>query len=141
MCPRGMPTRILWVPVGPYGTPFGYPYLDHPLPFQRIYVTDVNDNDPKFLSRDHAYVFVDEPIGYPLIYVAAVDDDWLENGRVTYRITSGNDDGQFQLNSTSGMPRDPTRPYLTLPLPCSLFQAPSRYPSHSKGRSAPVSTI
>lgn len=66
-------------------------------------MTDVNDCDPKFLSRDHAYVFVDEPVGYPLIYVAAVDDDWLENGRVTYRIASGNENGQFHLNGTSGM--------------------------------------
>lgn len=68
----------------------------------RVYVTDINDNNPTFISRDDVHVFEDEPVGYPVVFVAATDLDWLENGRVTYSIKNGNEKGKFALNATSG---------------------------------------
>lgn len=68
----------------------------------RVYVTDINDNKPKFISKDEVHVFEDEPVGYPVIFLAATDADWLENGRVTYFIKSGNEKGKFVVNTTTG---------------------------------------
>ncbi|XP_043115735.1 protocadherin-16 [Puntigrus tetrazona] len=68
----------------------------------RIFVTDVNDNDPMFISPSVVSVMEDQPVGFVVVYVMAVDADQGENGRVTYRIQSGNAGGKFSLNSDTG---------------------------------------
>lgn len=72
----------------------------------RIYVTDLNDNRPMFVSRDQVHVFEDEPVGYPLVYVLATDADWAENARVTYRLLP-NSEKKFRLNETTGTDNGP----------------------------------
>uniref|UniRef100_A0A671L6B0 Protocadherin-16 n=1 Tax=Sinocyclocheilus anshuiensis TaxID=1608454 RepID=A0A671L6B0_9TELE len=68
----------------------------------RIFVTDVNDNDPVFISPSVVSVMEDQPVGFVVVYVMAVDADQGENGRVTYRIQSGNTGGKFSLNPDTG---------------------------------------
>lgn len=70
----------------------------------RIFVTDVNDNDPVFISPSVVSVMEDQPVGFVVVYVMAVDADQGENGRVTYRIQSGNTGGKFSLNPDTGKP-------------------------------------
>ncbi|XP_041483662.1 protocadherin-23-like [Lytechinus variegatus] len=67
----------------------------------RIY--DSNDNDPVFVSRTSTDVNEDEPIGFNVIHIIATDEDSGENGRVGYRIISGNEDGKFSLDSVTGL--------------------------------------
>ena len=68
-----------------------------------IAVEDMNDNRPAFKSRPRVDVFEDEPIGYPILHLIAVDEDKRENGRVSFAIISGNSDGNFQLDSATGL--------------------------------------
>uniref|UniRef100_A0A673NB94 Protocadherin-16 n=1 Tax=Sinocyclocheilus rhinocerous TaxID=307959 RepID=A0A673NB94_9TELE len=68
----------------------------------RIFVTDVNDNDPVFISPSVVSVMEDQPVGFVVVYVMAADADQGENGRVTYRIQSGNTGGKFSLNPDTG---------------------------------------
>ncbi|XP_026137609.1 protocadherin-16-like [Carassius auratus] len=68
----------------------------------RIFVTDVNDNDPVFISPSVVSVMEDQPVGFVVVYIMAVDADQGENGRVTYRIQSGNTGGTFSLNPDTG---------------------------------------
>ncbi|XP_061684446.1 protocadherin-16-like isoform X2 [Syngnathoides biaculeatus] len=68
----------------------------------RIYVTDENDNTPVFSSPTAVSVMEDQPIGFVALYVMARDADKGENGRVTYRVQSGNAGGTFSLNPNTG---------------------------------------
>ncbi|XP_057695677.1 protocadherin-16-like [Corythoichthys intestinalis] len=68
----------------------------------RIYVTDENDNPPVFSSPTAVSVMEDQPVGFVALYVMARDADKGENGRVTYRIQSGNTGGSFSLNPNTG---------------------------------------
>ncbi|XP_056330520.1 protocadherin-16 [Danio aesculapii] len=68
----------------------------------RIFVTDVNDNEPVFISASVVSVMEDQPVGFVVVYVMAVDADQGENGRVTYRIQSGNIGGKFSINPDTG---------------------------------------
>ncbi|XP_047493063.1 protein dachsous-like [Penaeus chinensis] len=69
----------------------------------RILIEDYNDNSPKFVSRGRIDIMEDEPRGYPVLHVIATDEDSLDNGRVTYIITSGNEDGSFALDYETGV--------------------------------------
>ncbi|KRY19011.1 Protein dachsous [Trichinella patagoniensis] len=68
----------------------------------RIYVVDVNDNSPKFISNSTVEIYEDSPTDYPLFYVIATDADWLENGRVTYSIKDRNVNSKFAINADTG---------------------------------------
>lgn len=68
----------------------------------RVYITDENDNPPVFRSPASVSVMEDQPVGFVALYVMATDADEGENGRVTYRIQSGNTGGKFSLNSNTG---------------------------------------
>ncbi|KAM4590460.1 protocadherin-16-like isoform 1-T2 [Fundulus diaphanus] len=68
----------------------------------RIYVTDENDNPPVFISPTAVSVMEDQPVGFVVLFLMTRDDDQGENGRVTYRIHSGNTGGTFNLNSNTG---------------------------------------
>uniref|UniRef100_A0A672FZE0 Protocadherin-16 n=1 Tax=Salarias fasciatus TaxID=181472 RepID=A0A672FZE0_SALFA len=68
----------------------------------RIYITDENDNPPAFISPTAVSVMEDQPVGFVVLYVMARDADQGENGRVTYRIQSGNTAGTFSLNPNTG---------------------------------------
>ncbi|CAG0886653.1 unnamed protein product [Cyprideis torosa] len=67
-------------------------------------VQDVNDHRPEFrIPRKDIQVREDEPVGTSLLQVGAVDKDTGVNGRLTYGIVSGNEDGEFHLDADSGM--------------------------------------
>uniref|UniRef100_A0A8C1TQ36 Protocadherin-16 n=1 Tax=Cyprinus carpio TaxID=7962 RepID=A0A8C1TQ36_CYPCA len=68
----------------------------------RVFVTDENDNAPIFSSPTAVSVMEDQPVGFVLLYVIARDADQGENGRVSYRIQSGNTAGRFGLSPDSG---------------------------------------
>ncbi|KAH3880444.1 hypothetical protein DPMN_004358, partial [Dreissena polymorpha] len=65
-----------------------------------ITVSDVNDNTPKF-AQDIYYVAVDEDRTAVGI-VTALDSDRGADGEITYTIISGNGDGKFAVDPTSG---------------------------------------
>lgn len=69
----------------------------------RILIEDFNDNAPVFVSRTRVDIMEDEPVGYPLLHVIAIDRDSRDNGRVSYSVVSGNEDGAFSLDPNSGI--------------------------------------
>jgi len=69
----------------------------------RVQVDDFNDNAPVFVSRTRVDIMEDEPVGYPLLHVIAIDRDSRNNGRVSYAVTSGNEDGAFSLDAATGI--------------------------------------
>lgn len=68
----------------------------------RVFVTDVNDNAPVFLSPAAVSVTEDRPTGFVALHVVAQDNDLGENGRVSYSLRAGNGDGRFHLNPSTG---------------------------------------
>uniref|UniRef100_A0A8C5B076 Protocadherin-16 n=1 Tax=Gadus morhua TaxID=8049 RepID=A0A8C5B076_GADMO len=68
----------------------------------RVFVTDVNDNAPAFSSPSVVSVMEDQPVGFVIVFVMARDEDEGENGRVSYRIQTGNSAGRFSLNPNTG---------------------------------------
>ncbi|XP_072302038.1 protocadherin-16 [Eucyclogobius newberryi] len=68
----------------------------------RIFVRDENDNAPVFSSPSAVSVMEDQPVGFVILYVMARDDDEGENGRVSYRVQTGNGAGRFSLNPNTG---------------------------------------
>jgi protocadherin-16/23 len=71
----------------------------------RVMVTDANDNSPVFVSPAPSSVLLSDssPVGATLCHVIAVDRDSGENGRVTYVIASGNQEGKFALSYDTGV--------------------------------------
>jgi hypothetical protein len=77
--------------------------------FVPVYITveDVNDNAPKFLKREYQATTLGHADGpsvrVPVIQVSATDEDEGEFGQVTYKITDGNLNGVFEIDSKSGL--------------------------------------
>lgn len=72
----------------------------------RIMVIDANDNGPVFVypNVDNALIYVSESlsIGDVVTRVIATDKDSNNNSRISYSIISGNEDGQFGINTITG---------------------------------------
>ncbi|CAL8095172.1 unnamed protein product [Calicophoron daubneyi] len=72
-----------------------------------VVVTDMNDNWPVFISPNATAntlaVAVDETLGHKLAYIHAEDKDEGDNGLVSYHIKSGNNNGLFGLDPTTGL--------------------------------------
>lgn len=72
--------------------------------FVEIYVTDINDNPPRFnTSREKVSLLENSRVGTPVLTVFAEDKDVDVNGEVRYNIIEGNDEGLFVLGETSGL--------------------------------------
>uniref|UniRef100_A0A1I7WFC0 Cadherin domain-containing protein n=1 Tax=Heterorhabditis bacteriophora TaxID=37862 RepID=A0A1I7WFC0_HETBA len=68
-----------------------------------VRVTDVNDNSPRFSVTDISVIIKDGMNSGDFIQrITASDEDFGENGRVSYRILSGNDFDLLSLNADSG---------------------------------------
>lgn len=70
----------------------------------KIQLTDVNDNRPVFYPREYN-VSLREGAGSsasPVLAVAASDADSGRLGSVAYRLVSGNKDGVFRIDRTTG---------------------------------------
>ncbi|KAG5896560.1 hypothetical protein JTB14_010389 [Gonioctena quinquepunctata] len=70
----------------------------------RIIVTDFNDNAPIFFVPTTTTVQISEStvVGMTITHIIAIDNDSGDNGRVTYIISSGNDEGIFSLGYDTG---------------------------------------
>lgn len=68
----------------------------------QVVLLDVNDNTPVFASADVAQVMEDAELGSLLHHFVAIDGDLGENGRVSYGIMAGNENGLFTLEEKTG---------------------------------------
>uniref|UniRef100_A0A8C5W6C9 Cadherin-23 n=1 Tax=Leptobrachium leishanense TaxID=445787 RepID=A0A8C5W6C9_9ANUR len=69
-----------------------------------VTVLDVNDNRPIFLKSSYeASVPESLPASSSIVQLEATDDDEGENGRVWYRIISGNSQNNFRIDSSTGL--------------------------------------
>ncbi|XP_068760232.1 protocadherin Fat 4-like [Montipora capricornis] len=70
----------------------------------KITISDINDNKPLFDKSPYLVrVNEDAIIGISVTTVFAKDDDAGKNSEITYAIKSGNEQGTFNLNGTSGL--------------------------------------
>lgn len=71
----------------------------------RVKVIDHNDNDPVFMVPETSRITVTSNIvpGMTVARLIATDKDEGDNGRVSYVLTSGNEDGRFSLDRESGV--------------------------------------
>lgn len=93
----------------------------------RVYITDVNDNPPAFRSPASVSVMEDQPVGFVALYVMATDADEGENGRVTYKIQSGNAGGKFSLSPNTGESKCAVVIWYSQLSPCLLMLFPIIY--------------
>uniref|UniRef100_A0A8C3A9J7 Protocadherin-16 n=1 Tax=Cyclopterus lumpus TaxID=8103 RepID=A0A8C3A9J7_CYCLU len=63
----------------------------------QVFLLDVNDNRPVFVSADAVQVMEDAEVGSLLHHFVAIDGDLGENGVVSYVIMAGNKNGLFTL--------------------------------------------
>ena len=72
-----------------------------------ITVTDENDNQPRFLQKDYMATIVDNipfyPEASPIVQVSAADNDIGRNAELFYRIVTGDVEGMFRVDNTSGI--------------------------------------
>ncbi|XP_048580487.1 cadherin-23-like isoform X2 [Nematostella vectensis] len=71
-----------------------------------VYVTivDVNDNQPVFANKLYSTSISESALnGSSVIQVAATDADTGINSRLTYRIISGDEQGHFAINASTGL--------------------------------------
>lgn len=75
------------------------------LAFFQVYIEVVNENDNVPLSEEPVYypsIQEDSPSGSLVLQIRATDKDKDPNQKITYKITSGNPEGFFSINSTTG---------------------------------------
>ncbi|XP_068183037.1 cadherin-23 [Antennarius striatus] len=69
-----------------------------------VEVQDVNDNRPIFLQNSYeTSVLESVPQGTSILQVQAMDSDQGENGRVLYRILTGNSNNMFSIHQQTGL--------------------------------------
>lgn len=71
-----------------------------------INIEDSNDNAPVFTTADYEYTISEgTPVGSSIVQISATDADisGSPNSEVSYDITSGNDEGFFKIDKSSGM--------------------------------------
>uniref|UniRef100_UPI003AAE43FE cadherin-23 isoform X1 n=1 Tax=Centroberyx gerrardi TaxID=166262 RepID=UPI003AAE43FE len=69
-----------------------------------VEVRDVNDNRPIFLQNSYETSILESvPQGTSILQVQATDADQGENGRVLYRILSGNSNSLFSIDKHTGL--------------------------------------
>ncbi|XP_006796255.2 protocadherin-23 [Neolamprologus brichardi] len=69
----------------------------------QLFLLDVNDNRPVFVSADTAQAMEDAEVGSLLHHFVAIDGDQGENGIVSFSIISGNKKGLFTLEEKTGL--------------------------------------
>ena len=68
----------------------------------QVFLLDVNDESPAFVSSETARVMEDAQVGSLVHHVRAVDGDLGNSGLVTYSVVAGNKDGLFTLEERTG---------------------------------------
>ncbi|TKS68438.1 Protocadherin-16 Protein dachsous -like protein 1 [Collichthys lucidus] len=69
----------------------------------QVYLLDVNDNRPVFISADTVQVMEDAEVGSLMHHFVAIDGDLGENGVVSYVILAGNKKGFFTIEEKTGL--------------------------------------
>uniref|UniRef100_UPI0037E8A37A protocadherin-23 n=1 Tax=Semicossyphus pulcher TaxID=241346 RepID=UPI0037E8A37A len=69
----------------------------------QVFLLDVNDNRPVFVSADAVQAMEDVEVGSLLHHFVAIDGDQGENGVVSYVIFAGNKRGFFTLEEKTGL--------------------------------------
>ena len=71
-----------------------------------IHITDINDNSPviDFPKMGNRTVGISNrvPIGFIVTQIVAHDDDFSRNGKITFFISEGNEDGAFAIGGKTG---------------------------------------
>ncbi|KAG7264436.1 hypothetical protein CRUP_022298 [Coryphaenoides rupestris] len=67
----------------------------------QVFLLDVNDNRPVLMSPDAVRVVEDAEVGTLLHHVVALDRDLGENGRISYSLVAGDDQGVFRLEQNT----------------------------------------
>lgn len=68
----------------------------------QVFLLDVNDNRPVFISADTVQMMEDAEVGSLLHHFVVIDGDQGENGIVSYSIIAGNKRGFFTLEEKTG---------------------------------------
>lgn len=71
----------------------------------QVYIEILNENDNVPLSEEAVYYSIiqeESPAGTEVLRIWATDKDKDANQEITYRINSGNPEGFFAINSTTG---------------------------------------
>lgn len=68
----------------------------------QVFLLDVNDNRPVFMSADTVQVMEDAEVGSLLHHFVVTDGDQGENGLVSFVILAGNKNGFFTLDEKTG---------------------------------------
>ncbi|XP_073418999.1 protocadherin-16 [Dendrobates tinctorius] len=68
----------------------------------RVFLSDRNDNSPRFITPSTIWLSEDLPMGSTALYLVAQDPDLGENGRISYQLTGGNEEGRFQIHPSTG---------------------------------------
>ncbi|MCI4394856.1 hypothetical protein PGIGA_G00173570 [Pangasianodon gigas] len=63
----------------------------------RVFLLDVNDNIPAFVSNETVHIAEDTEVGSLLHHFLARDEDEGENSHMTFSLISGNEAGMFRL--------------------------------------------
>ncbi|XP_017277987.1 protocadherin-23 [Kryptolebias marmoratus] len=69
----------------------------------QLFLLDVNDNRPVFVSADRVQLMEDAEAGSLVHHFVAVDGDQGENGEVSFSIMAGNKKGFFTLEQKTGL--------------------------------------
>ena len=73
------------------------------LGFVQVYITDINDNSPKFYSlSEKTSVMENSEVGAIVLKVNATDRDLGVNAKLKYSITKGNDENKFNIDPNTG---------------------------------------
>ncbi|XP_043944319.1 cadherin EGF LAG seven-pass G-type receptor 1 [Protopterus annectens] len=81
----------------------GRPPLINTTGIVQIYVVDVNDNPPIFISTPfQSTVLENVPIGYSVIHIQAIDADSGDNARLEYRLIDFGINFPFTINNNTG---------------------------------------
>lgn len=68
-----------------------------------IFITDVNDNAPKFTRKTYkAEVFEGDSVDTLVIRLAANDADQGPNGKIVYTLIEGNEENRFRIDENTG---------------------------------------
>lgn len=67
-----------------------------------LFLLDVNDNRPVFVSADRVQLMEDTEVGSLVHHFVAIDGDLGENGEVSFSIMAGNKKGFFTLEEKTG---------------------------------------
>lgn len=68
----------------------------------QLFLLDVNDNRPVFVSVDTVQAMEDADVGSLLHHFVAADGDGGDNGVVSYTLVTGNEKGYFTLEEKTG---------------------------------------